>query len=74
MTTSWQNCRKFLKQHKRWRQDCLNLIASENVTGPTVQRMLSEDLSHRYGDYLGIDITKRKYFGNRYKFFDWAYF
>lgn len=57
---------RILADHARYRRDCLNLIASENITSPTVTRLLTNDLSHRYGDYRGIDLGARKYLGNRH--------
>lgn len=35
-------------RHEEWRDRCLNLIPSENVTGPLVRRMLASDMGHRY--------------------------
>lgn len=55
-----------LTDEARWRSDCLNLIASENVTSPLVSEMLLNDLSHRYGDYKGLDLKDRKYRGCRH--------
>jgi glycine hydroxymethyltransferase len=38
-----------LKSHEHWRRrQCLNLIASENVTSPAVRKILDSDLGHRY--------------------------
>jgi len=38
-----------LENHERWRREqCLNLIASENVTSPVVRKILGSDLGHRY--------------------------
>ncbi len=67
--------------HELWRtQQCLNLIASENITSKRVRLLLSSDLGHRYtsrdGFYrgtrfideiesLGVD-TACKLFGSRY--------
>ncbi len=55
-----------LKDHEVYRRGCLNMIASENITSPAVTRLLVNDLSHRYGDYTGIDPLARKYCGNRH--------
>jgi glycine hydroxymethyltransferase len=33
---------------------------------PTVEGLVSFELSHRYGDYAGVDVYNRKYTGNRY--------
>jgi glycine hydroxymethyltransferase len=38
-----------LESHEHWRRrQCLNLIASENVTSPAVRKILGSDLGHRY--------------------------
>jgi glycine hydroxymethyltransferase len=69
MNSYWQDLcflREKLKEETRWRSECLNLIASENVTSPLVSEMLLNDLSHRYGDYKGLDLKDRKYRGCRY--------
>ena len=54
--------KRALAKHERWRtEQCLNLIASENVTSPTVRRILGCDLGHRYTApdhfYLGAEFT-----------------
>src|SRR5438552_2067232 len=36
-------------QHVKWRaEECLNMIASENVTSHIVRQLLSGDMGHRY--------------------------
>lgn len=55
-----------VREEALWRAECLNLIASENVTSPLVSGLLANDLSHRYGDYKGLDLNNRSYQGNRY--------
>ena len=55
-----------LEQHNDYRDSCLNLIASENVPSPLVEGLLAEELSRRYGYYLGTDLRRRHYQGNRY--------
>jgi len=57
---------KIVEEHNRWRGQCWNLIASENLASLAVSRLLSTDLAQRYGDYEGIDLTARKYRGNRF--------
>ena len=38
-----------VKNHEEWRvHNCLNLIPSENMMSPSVQRLLSSDLGNRY--------------------------
>jgi len=40
---------KYLRDHERWRtEQTINLIPSENLTSPAVQKFLSSDLGHRY--------------------------
>ena len=51
-----------LERHERWRaEQCLNLIPSENVTSPSVRKILGCDLGHRYTArdrfYLGSKFT-----------------
>lgn len=53
-----------IEKHKKFRRDCLNLIASENEPSPLVERMITEDLDRRYGNYQGIDPKKRVYRGS----------
>lgn len=45
------NCQNILlqiKAHTRYRRQCLNLIASENVMSPMTASLLSSDLANRY--------------------------
>jgi glycine hydroxymethyltransferase len=37
-----------VQKHEQWRQKCLNLIPSENLTSPQVRAMLASDFGHRY--------------------------
>lgn len=37
-----------IREHEQWRQTCINLIPSENVTSAAVRSMLSSDFGHRY--------------------------
>ena len=37
-----------VRKHEQWRQKCLNLIPSENLTSPQVRTMLGSDFGHRY--------------------------
>jgi len=36
------------RQHEQWRQACINLIPSENVTSAAVRSLLSSEFGHRY--------------------------
>jgi glycine hydroxymethyltransferase len=40
--------RETTKKHEEWRNQCLNLIPSENITSPLVRKMLASDFGHRY--------------------------
>jgi glycine hydroxymethyltransferase len=51
-----------VNKHEEWRgKQCLNLIPSENVMSPSVRRLLSSDLAHRYTArdkfYMGTRFT-----------------
>ena len=52
-----------LKKHENWRKNCLNLIASENVISPLIERVYLSDLMHRYAEGLPF---KRYYQGLKY--------
>ncbi|MDW8062609.1 MAG: hypothetical protein RMI43_00380 [Candidatus Caldarchaeum sp.] len=39
---------KLVLEHDRYRSECLNLIASENVLSPRVRKALASDMSSRY--------------------------
>jgi len=53
--------KRAIDEHERWRaEQCLNLIPSENVTSPTVRRILGSDLGHRY------TATDRFYLGSKF--------
>ena len=61
-----QEIDRLVDQHNQFRDNCLNLIASENVPSPFVERLLSAELDRRYGYYNGIDVNDRHYWGNRH--------
>ncbi len=52
-----------LKKHTEWRNQCINLIASENAISPAVKEMYYSDLMHRYAEGLPY---KRFYQGLKY--------
>ena len=52
-----------LKKHENWRKSCINLIASENVMSPLVEKAYLSDLMHRYGEGMPF---KRYYQGLKY--------
>jgi len=39
-----------VRAHQEWFSDSLPLIASENITSPTVRQLLATDLGHRYAE------------------------
>jgi len=51
-----------VKRHEEWRgKQCLNLIPSENIMSPSVRKLLSSELGHRYTArdrfYMGTRFT-----------------
>jgi glycine hydroxymethyltransferase len=58
--------RTLVLNHHKWRSQCLNLIASENVQSPLVREFMASDLQHRYTNYDEEDPMKRKYAGSRF--------
>ena len=57
---------KLVKEHDKWRKSCLNLVAAENIPSPQIRDFALSDLAGRYGDYLGRDLEKRKYYGTKF--------
>ena len=55
-----------VEAHTTFRERCLNLIASETRPSPLVERLIVNDLDHRYGSYTGIDPRNRGYPGNAF--------
>ncbi|HDN17586.1 MAG TPA: aminotransferase class I/II-fold pyridoxal phosphate-dependent enzyme [Candidatus Bathyarchaeota archaeon] len=53
----------YVRSHHEYRARTLNLIASENIASPTVRKILSSDLGHRYA--VGF-LYSRMYHGTRY--------
>lgn len=39
-----------VEQHNKWRSECVNLIASENVMSPYAEKAYISDLMHRYAE------------------------
>jgi len=58
-----QKIKELVNEHNKWRGGCLNLIASENVMSPAVERLYCSDLMHRYAE--GVPF-KRYYRGLKY--------
>jgi len=57
---------QWIEDHEAWRKQCMNLIASENALSQAVRDALNNDLVQRYGNYLGRDLTNRRYSGSRF--------
>lgn len=57
---------KLLSKHNNYRNNCLNMIASENYINPVIRKYLDSDLVGRYGCYEGLEGEKREYTGNKY--------
>lgn len=54
---------ELVKKHNNWRENCINLIASENVMSPICEELYTSDLMHRYAEGLPF---KRYYKGLKY--------
>ena len=52
-----------LENHNKWRENCVNLIASENVMSPFCEKHYVSDLMHRYAEGLPFE---RYYQGLKY--------
>ena len=50
---------------REYRDQCLNLIASENTPSPFVEGMIVEALNRRYGFYNGSDPDNQHYRGTK---------
>lgn len=58
--------RSLVMAHHKWREGCINLLASENISSPRVREIVSSDLMHRYSEYEQQHIEKRWDKGGRY--------
>ncbi|MBI5679294.1 MAG: serine hydroxymethyltransferase [Methanobacterium sp.] len=47
-----QQIKELTKEHHKWMENSINLIASENITSSAVKEALATDLSHRYAEGL----------------------
>ncbi|NPA85767.1 MAG: serine hydroxymethyltransferase [Crenarchaeota archaeon] len=54
---------RIVKEHDEWRQNTINLIASENVMSPLAESLYLNDMMHRYAEGKPF---KRYYQGTRY--------
>ncbi|MEE8402820.1 MAG: serine hydroxymethyltransferase [Candidatus Hydrothermarchaeaceae archaeon] len=71
----YKRIRDLIGEQNRWRENCLNMIASENITSDAVRDAVASDFGHRYAEGLlggrdeeGLQIFERFYQGT--KFFD----
>ena len=71
----YKRIRDLIEKQGRWRENCLNMIASENITSNAVRDAVASDLGHRYAEGLlggrdeeGLQIFERFYQGTG--FFD----
>jgi len=53
----------FLEKHNKYRRECVNLIASENVMSALAEKVYCSDLMHRYAEGL---LYRRYYKGLKY--------
>ncbi len=72
---NYKNILELIEQQEKWRSECINMIASENMTSMAVRMAVSSDFGHRYAEGLlggrgngGIQLFNRFYQGT--KFFD----
>jgi glycine hydroxymethyltransferase len=54
---------QLVEEHNKWRNECVNLIASENVMSPACEKLYVSDLMHRYAE--GVPF-KRYYRGLKF--------
>jgi glycine hydroxymethyltransferase len=59
--------RRLVEEHHKWRSECINLIASENVQSHLVREFMASDFQHRYANYDKENPAKRKYAGGKYE-------
>lgn len=71
----YEKIKSLVEDQERWRKNCLNMIASENITSNAVREAVASDFGHRYAEGLlggrdkeGLQIFERFYQGT--KFFD----
>lgn len=66
MINSLKDIDYYLQKHDEYRENCLNMIASENSSSQTVRNYLTSNLSNRYGCYETAHPSNREYTGNKY--------
>lgn len=65
MIDSIDDVKKLLLEHHNYRRSCLNMIASELITSPTLRLVRTCDFGYRYSTYLDNPL-KRRYPGSKY--------
>lgn len=66
MFSNIQEIDDLVSQHVQYRENCLNLIASENYSSQAVRNHLTSDFGNRYGCYPTVKPESREYRGNKY--------
>ena len=61
-----QRVKSLVREHHKWREGCVNLLAAENVSSLTMRHIVASDLMHRYAEYEQHNIEKRWDEGARY--------
>ena len=54
-----------VEAHKKWRNECLNMIASESVMSPTAEKFFVSDFGGRYNEHSGPECHYR---GTKYSY------
>jgi glycine hydroxymethyltransferase len=61
----FDDVRKTVENHERWRSECLNMIASEGVMSPAAKKFYVSDFEGRYNEHTGPDCHYR---GTKYSY------
>ena len=64
----YKNILGYIQEEEKWRMNCLNMIASENVTSNAVNKALCSDLMHRYAEgIVGGEVDGKQMFERFYQ-------
>jgi len=68
LRADYKRLKELISAHTDWRRQCINLIASENVSSPAVHEALGSDLVGRYGTFKGMECIRSfaSYAGTKY--------
>lgn len=55
----FENVKKIVEDHEKWRAECLNMIASEGVMSPAARKFYTSDFEGRYNEHTGPDCHYR---------------